>query len=394
MKIGIHWVQFEAGGVDTYLLSMIKNWPKDDHFVLFHNKNNEGLKRISTELGQYGVEFVVFPSIKQHHVFIKLLRFIFFPVYFFWLKYKQSNIIKSINGLDALMVQNGTYPGSWHSLAAVWAAYSLKIKKRMLVINHGALHSNIIQHPGEKIIDYMMHIWATDLVAISRATRQTLIDYRGFDPYKNPIRVVHIGALPSENVTSNSIQLRSHFNVSGDITLLGIVGRVERYKGHEDLLLAMSEMDTKMIDRLAVVFIGSGKVEEIDRLNKMANTLGLEDKVVIPGYIDGDSIQLISQLNILLMLTKDFEGFGLTIAEAMIAGVPVIATKVGAVQEFVNNEVGYLVPPESPSDIARALTAYLNNPGDFKLRAKKAKKHIERFSGAKMSNQYCRLLHM
>ena len=126
----------------------------------------------------------------------------------------------------------------------------------------------------------------------------------------------------------------------------------------------------------------------------MANTLGLEDKVVIPGYIDGDSIQLISQLNILLMLTKDFEGFGLTIAEAMIAGVPVIATKVGAVQEFVNNEVGYLVPPESPSDIARALTAYLNNPGDFKLRAKKAKKHIERFSGAKMSNQYCRLLHM
>ena len=78
----------------------------------------------------------------------------------------------------------------------------------------------------------------------------------------------------------------------------------------------------------------------------------------------------------------------------MIAGVPVIATKVGAVQEFVDQEVAYLIPPESPSDVARALTAYLNNPDDFKLRAKKAKKHIERFSGAKMSNQYCRLLHV
>jgi len=173
-----------------------------------------------------------------------------------------------------------------------------------------------------------------------------------------------------------------------------MVGRIERYKGHEDLLLAMSEMDTKMIDRLAVIFIGSGEVDETDRLNKMAHKLGLADKVIIPGYIDGDSIQLISQLNILLMLTKDFEGFGLTIAEAMIAGVPVIATKVGAVQEFVDQEVAYLVPPESPSDVARALTAYLNNLDEFKLRAKKAKKHIERFSGSKMSNQYCRLLHV
>ena len=394
MKIGIHWVQFEAGGVDTQLLSMIKNWPNDDHFVLFHNKNNEGLKRISTELGEYEVELVVFPSIKQHHVFIKFLRFIFFPIYFFWLKRKQSSIMRSIGGLDAVIVQNGTYPGSWHSLAAVWAAYKLHIKKRMLVVHHGALHSNMIHHPGEKLIDYMMHKWATDLVTVSRATRQTLIDYRGFDPSRNPIRVVHNGIDLSVDSTGNAVQIRKKLNIGDNVTLLGMVGRIERYKGHEDLLLAMSEMDTKMIDRLAVIFIGSGEVDETDRLNKMAHKLGLADKVIIPGYIDGDSIQLISQLNILLMLTKDFEGFGLTIAEAMIAGVPVIATKVGAVQEFVDQEVAYLVPPESPSDVARALTAYLNNLDEFKLRAKKAKKHIERFSGSKMSNQYCRLLHV
>lgn len=394
MKIGIHWVQFEAGGVDTHLLSMIKNWPNDDHFILFHNKNNEGLKRISAELGKYEVELVAFPSIKQHHMLIKLFRFVFFPIFFFWLERSQSSIVRSVGDLDAIIVQNGTYPGSWHSLAAVWAAHKLHIKKRMLIIHHGALHSNIIHHPGEKLIDYMIHKWATDLVAVSRATRQTLIDYRGFDPSRNPIRVVHNGIDPSTDFAGNTAQIRKQLNIGDNVTLLGMVGRIERYKGHEDLLLAMSEMDTKMIDRLAVIFIGSGEVGEIDRLNKMAKTLGLEEKIIIPGYIDGDSIQLISQLNILLMLTKDFEGFGLTIAEAMISDVPVIATKVGAVQEFVNQEVAHLIPPESPSDIARVLTAYLNNPDEFKLRAKKAKKHIERFSGAKMSNQYCRLLHI
>jgi len=394
VKIGIHWVQFDAGGVDTYLLSMIKNWPNNDHFVVFHNKNNEGLKRVSAELSKYGVELVEFPSIKQYHAIIKLFRFIFFPIYFFWLKYKQSGIIQSISGLDAIMIQNGTYPGSWHSLAAVWAAYKLHIKKRMLVIHHGALHSNIIHHPGEKIIDYMMHKWATDLVTVSRATRQTLIDYRGFDPSRNPIRVVHNGIDTSTNLTSNAVQIKKKLNIRDDAILLGMVGRIERYKGHEDLLLAVSEMDAKMIDRLTMIFIGSGEVDEMDRLNKMACTLGLADRVVIPGYMAGNSIQLISQLDILLMLTKDFEGFGLTIAEAMVAGVPVIATKVGAVQEFVNQKVACLIHPESPSDIARALTDYLNSPDEFKSRAKKAKNHIEKFSGAKMSEQYYRLLHV
>lgn len=71
-----------------------------------------------------------------------------------------------------------------------------------------------------------------------------------------------------------------------------------------------------------------------------------------------------------------------------------IATKVGGVEEFVDKTVAYLIPPESPSDIAKALTNYIMNNEDFSLRAKKAKQHIKNFSAVKMNNQYYRLLNL
>lgn len=393
MKIAVHWVQNDIGGVDTHILSLIKNWPKDDQFIIIYNDDNLGLKRVLNELKKYKVEFVEF-KIKKRKYLIKLLQFVFFPIYFFWLRLTQSRILKSIHGLDAIMIHNGTYPGSLHSLAAVWASYKINIKKRMLIIHHGALHGNMIHYPGEKIVSYMIHSWATDLVAVSRATRQTLIDYKGFDTFKNPIRVIHNGIDIITDHSMSTLQIRDKLKINKNNILLGIVGRVQRYKGHEDLLLAMNEMDNEMITSLSVVFIGNGTKKEINRLKEIAYKLGLEDKVFFTGFLGGVSTQLISQFNVLLMLTKDFEGFGLTIAEAMATEVPVIATKVGGVEEFVDKTVAYLIPPESPSDIAKALTNYIMNNDDFSLRAKKAKQHIKNFSAVKMSNQYYRLLNL
>jgi len=94
------------------------------------------------------------------------------------------------------------------------------------------------------------------------------------------------------------------------------------------------------------------------------------------------------------MLTKDFEGFGLTIAEAMFARTPVIATAVGAVPEFVNDGIASLVHPESPADICEVLVDFLVDSNKFLDRADKAEKHIQKFSGENMSRQYHRMLHL
>jgi hypothetical protein len=51
MKIAIWWEQVLWGGVDTHLLTLLRNWPsKTDSFYIFYNPSNQGMSRISREI--------------------------------------------------------------------------------------------------------------------------------------------------------------------------------------------------------------------------------------------------------------------------------------------------------------------------------------------------------
>lgn len=394
MNIAIHLIQLDGGGVDTCIKSMINFWPsKNDKFYLLTNGNNRGLNFLDDLVKDRNVEIIKLDDIKLNHSLVmKILGFILFPLLFFYQKEKSKKILRLIDGIDVLMIQNGTYPGSYLSLAALWAGYELKLKKRMLVVHHGAVHGNIIRKPLSRLIDQKVHSWASDIVTVSRATRETMIRNYGFDPSINPIRVIHNGIALSSEQTYGADNLREIYSSLNGKLIIGIVGRIERYKGHEDLLLALSEIDHKELDKIKVLFIGSGHQNEIVRLKRMISNLGLEDYIIFPGFVKGDAISIIRQLDLLLMITKDFEGFGLTIAEAMAAGTPVVATSVGAVAEFVDDSVGYLIPPEAPDEIASSIKLFLNNRDEFWERSKNASIHIKKYSASRMAFRYHRLL--
>jgi mannosyltransferase len=88
----------------------------------------------------------------------------------------------------------------------------------------------------------------------------------------------------------------------------------------------------------------------------------------------------------LCVVTKDFEGFGLTIAEAMLCNVPVLTTKVGAIPEFVFDEIASIVNPESPHQIYNYLAEFTKDSKLFKKKADIASKYIQKFSPERMVN--------
>jgi starch synthase len=58
-----------------------------------------------------------------------------------------------------------------------------------------------------------------------------------------------------------------------------------------------------------------------------------------------------------------WEGFGLALLEAMLAGKPVVATRVSAAPEIVaDGDTGILVPPDDPAALAEAVVALLDDP--------------------------------
>jgi glycosyltransferase involved in cell wall biosynthesis len=88
----------------------------------------------------------------------------------------------------------------------------------------------------------------------------------------------------------------------------------------------------------------------------------------------------------LLVHPARWEGFGLALLEAMLASLPVVATKVSSVPEIVvDGETGLLVPPDDPSGLAAAVSRVLDDPSGYGA-AGKARAGAE-FSVAHMADR-------
>lgn len=103
-----------------------------------------------------------------------------------------------------------------------------------------------------------------------------------------------------------------------------------------------------------------------DEIAAWAASNGLRDRVRIIGEMDHQSIEafLARESPIMVFPTRREEAFGLVLAEAMSKGVPVIATRIGAIPEVLQDgSAGLLVEPGDPSGLADAVAGILGNPG-------------------------------
>jgi glycosyltransferase involved in cell wall biosynthesis len=150
---------------------------------------------------------------------------------------------------------------------------------------------------------------------------------------------------------------------------IGIVSRIEPYKGHEDLCVAFSKLNNDIKNKIKIFFIGPYEDEYKNKISKLISILNIEKYVLFSGYLNEPSQEIISNLDLLLSLTRNFEGFGISLAEAMSVRTPILATKVGAISEFLNEKNAYLIEPSSPSQITEAIINFINNNNLWKIRS-------------------------
>lgn len=103
-----------------------------------------------------------------------------------------------------------------------------------------------------------------------------------------------------------------------------------------------------------------------NEINAWAATNGLRDKVHIIGELDHGSIEehLTGESPVMVFPTRREEAFGLVLAEAMSKGVPVVATRIGAIPEvLLNGSAGVLVEPCDPEGLAEAINLMLDDAG-------------------------------
>lgn len=163
---------------------------------------------------------------------------------------------------------------------------------------------------------------------------------------------------------------RRALGVGDDTVHIGWVGRLGREKGPDVFLHALARIAEP--GWMASV-VGDG--EERETLRSLSRTLGLEPRVRWHGRV-ADARRLFPAFDVLVLSSRT-EGTPLVLLEAMAAGVPIVATRVGGIPEVVSSRDALLVPPDDPAALAAAVGAVLCAPGDSAARAESARRRWE-----------------
>ena len=156
-------------------------------------------------------------------------------------------------------------------------------------------------------------------------------------------------------------------------------GRLEQYKGVDDLIRAMADV-VQQVPGATLTIAGSGSVR--DELEQLARSLGLEHAVEFVGHLDPELMAATYADASLFVLPSTWpETFGKVGIEAMSLGKPVVATDVGGVTDWLEDERnGLLVPPHAPKRLAQAITRILADRGLRDRFSAHASESAKRFS--------------
>jgi glycosyltransferase involved in cell wall biosynthesis len=141
--------------------------------------------------------------------------------------------------------------------------------------------------------------------------------------------------------------------------------------------------------RGATDLVLAGEGPETAALRELAARLGVAGSVRFLGRADRNATAQWFRGASAFVLASRHEPFGIVTLEAMAAGVPVVATRVGGVPEFVHDgENGLLVAPDDPAAIAAALDRLAGDPDLSKRLAARASEDVEAFAWQRIAAQY------
>jgi glycosyltransferase involved in cell wall biosynthesis len=205
-------------------------------------------------------------------------------------------------------------------------------------------------------------------VAVSADAARRVEDF--YTLGRGSVRVIHNG-VPAE---APATRARGE-----DRLLVGSVGRLDRVKGHDVLLRALAKLPEA--DGM-IVGAGADRAE----LLGLAAELGLAERVRLPGATDRVADTL-AGFDVYCQPSR-YEGLGLALIEAMLAGLPCVASRVGGIPEVLG-DCGLLVPPDDPDALADALAVLAADPGlRASLGARARRRARAAFGVARMAAAY------
>jgi glycosyltransferase involved in cell wall biosynthesis len=174
--------------------------------------------------------------------------------------------------------------------------------------------------------------------------------------------------------------IRQEFDIDDRVKLVGLAGRLDPMKDHENFLRAASIV-CRASPNARFICIGDGPRSYVNKLRSVSRELGLHDRIIWAG-VRTDMEAVYNAIDVGVLSSAYGEGFPNVLGEAMSCGVPCVVTDVGDAA-FIVGDAGIVVPRSDSQALAAGITRLLNELVQFD-RCRVRQRIVERFSASRL----------
>jgi glycosyltransferase involved in cell wall biosynthesis len=238
---------------------------------------------------------------------------------------------------------------------------------------------------GSHLFNKLLYFHLVDkIIAISGAIRDNII--RSVNVDRKKIEVIYSGVRIEDFYDEDKFKKWSNSLTSSKEFVIAAVSRLDEIK-RIDVFIKAAAIICKSMPNVKFLVVGHDEKNIRHGLEKLADSLGVGDKVTFTGFIDNVKPVLYG-IDIFVICSVS-EGLGRGVTEAMSTGRPVVATNVGGLLEVVEDGVtGILVSPNNPEILSEKIMFLLKSPEILKNMGRNALRCVrEKFNINKIAEE-------
>jgi glycosyltransferase involved in cell wall biosynthesis len=158
-------------------------------------------------------------------------------------------------------------------------------------------------------------------------------------------------------------QLAQELGLAADTRFILFAGRLHPQKDPLLLVKAFAKLSLNSELKLHLLIAGAGELES--EINLEIAQLGLKDKVTMLGAVPQAKLARLHRISSVFVLSSVYEGFPLTVLEALSSGTPVVTTNSGETPRFLSADSGIVCEARTPEAIADALAQILHHRDQY-----------------------------
>ena len=300
--------------------------------------------------------------------------------------------LKAIKGVRALIKKYNPEIVYAHSskAGAIARAADIGLRNRCVYNPHGwafNMRCSAKKKAMYTAIEKIAAPFCDKIICISDAEKQSALDKKICREDKLQVIFNGVDIESYENGVRGAIK-RKDLNIPEDAFVVGMVGRMSPQKA-PDVFVKMAKQVKDEVPNAHFIIVGNGNQE--DEIRKYAEDNGFSNSLHITGWVD-NPMSYVELFDVACLLSR-WEGFGLALPEYMMAGKPIVASRVDAIPNIIRNgENGLLVEVDDDIGASKAVLRILREDG---LRKKIVAQGLEdvhnRFNARRVSEEHSKL---